>query len=174
MKKLFFYTAAIFAALSMTAAYADGLCNVTATATCSTVTVKEDVPKGLLGHTESQIRIDGDSNVYELDFDGEFGTITVASEGTEDVHGTADGKVTVGELVKEFHLTFTAVRDCAPATTPPPSKTPPPPTHHASTPPPPLAFTGLPGPGWPLVWALAIVGVTALAVSSIIRRRRAA
>lgn len=167
MRKVLLYTVAIFAALSMTAASADGLCSVTATADCDSVTVSLHVPKGENGHTVAQVELDG-VNVGTLEFDGVDGTMTVPSEGTEDVAVHVFGTVTVGEKVKDFDLSTTAARDCTPETTPPPSTTPPPP-HTTKPPAPPLAFTGGPSP-LPFAIAAGALGLLGLGLVRMSRR----
>ncbi len=168
MKKLLFTIAAMFAVLCLAGtAVAEGLCEVTATADCDSVTVHLFVPKGEGGSTTATIYIDG-NEVGTLEFDGTDGEMTVPSEGTEDVTVRAVGTVTVGELTKDFDLTTTAKRDCATETTPPPSSTPPPTTPPKHSTPPPLAFTGGPSP---LLLVLA-VGLGLLGLGSLLWARR--
>lgn len=177
MRKLLFTICAVLGVLAIAgAALADGLCSVTVTADCKTVTIATHVPKGENGTTSETLTLLDNGDVHSFEFTGVDDTRTFDHPGDQAVPWDATGTVTVGELVKPFHFTGTAERsgECGePSPSPSPTV---PPTTPPSNPPkttaPPLAFTGLPGPGWPLVWGLVAGGVLLLTFG--LRRRRRA
>ena len=172
MRKLLFgLTVGLVLALT-SSALADGLCSVTVTATCTTVTFAIHVPKGEGGSTAGTATADGITQDFV--FEGTDATVTIADEGTGTVAWVADGDVTTEGKTKHFHFDGTVARSgegCAVETTPPPSTTPPPvkpPTHTA----PPLAFTGGPNP-LPFAIAATVLGLVGLGLLRVSRWRRA-
>lgn len=161
MRKLLFYTVAIFAALSMAGTALAESCTVTAFATCTAVTADFYAPYGDAVHIDVTVSVDG--IVRELIFDGEEGSITIEHPGLLLVLLKWRGVLTIGERVVPFSGSRSLERSGTDCDTPSPSPSPsgdastPPPSHASTTPAPPLAFTGGPSP-----WILASAGGLAL------------